>query len=221
MGERQRFTANRPTTCTTGVGYWATDQGSWNQSGQACVGNGAGAGQGCQGELFTCISTNTWSNTYTPYTYPHPLISNTPTVATPTCTPTSGAPPQTVTCSDSTSGASICYTTDGSTPTASTPGTFAGGTTLTYSGAITISTGPTTLNVLGTKAANLNSSVQSYTYTSSGGTAATPVWTPGPCFPTGCPLPLQLSDHLGEFFAGRYLVHLVGRRQSTHNLECL
>ncbi len=54
--------ASRPATCTTGVGYWATDQGSWNQS-----------GSGGQGELFVCTATNTWSLYYTPYTYPHPL----------------------------------------------------------------------------------------------------------------------------------------------------
>lgn len=55
--------SNQPTTCTTGVGYWATDQGSWNQSG-----NSFG-----QGQLFVCTATNTWSLYYTPYTYPHPL----------------------------------------------------------------------------------------------------------------------------------------------------
>ncbi len=54
--------ANRPTTCTTGVGYWATDQGTWN--------NG-GAG----GVLYICTATNTWSVGYTPYTYPHPLTA--------------------------------------------------------------------------------------------------------------------------------------------------
>ena len=65
--------ADLPTTCTTGVGYWATDQGNWNQSGLPVTGAGTGVGQGSQGELFKCTSTNTWTLGYTPYTYPHPL----------------------------------------------------------------------------------------------------------------------------------------------------
>ncbi|SRR5713101_5664550 len=59
--------ANRPTTCVTssetafgkgaaGVGYFATDVGP-------------------QGTLYTCSATNTWSVYYTPYTYPHPLVT--------------------------------------------------------------------------------------------------------------------------------------------------
>lgn len=55
--------ANRPSSCTAGVGYWATDQGNWNTS-----------GSGGQGQLYLCTSTNTWSLYYTPYNYPHPLI---------------------------------------------------------------------------------------------------------------------------------------------------
>jgi hypothetical protein len=60
--------AARPSTCTTGVGYWATDQGNWNTS-----------GSGGQGQLFKCTATNTWSLAYTPYQYPHPLVSGTTT----------------------------------------------------------------------------------------------------------------------------------------------
>jgi hypothetical protein len=63
--------ANRPATCAHsnstfptrsqdagrgGVGYFATDQGP-------------------QGTLYTCSATNTWTAYYTPYTYPHPLVS--------------------------------------------------------------------------------------------------------------------------------------------------
>ncbi len=59
--------ANRPTTCTTGVGYFGTDQGSWNTSG-----NGFG-----NGVLYQCSATNTWTVHYTPYTYPHPLTQGT------------------------------------------------------------------------------------------------------------------------------------------------
>jgi len=56
--------ANRPTTCTPHVGYWATDQGNWNTYSSTQV-----------GELFVCTATNTWTMSYQPYTYPHPLVS--------------------------------------------------------------------------------------------------------------------------------------------------
>lgn len=53
-----------------GVGYWATDQGSWNQS----ASNPQGVQQnGSDGVLYRCSATNTWTVAYTPYTYPHPL----------------------------------------------------------------------------------------------------------------------------------------------------
>ena len=54
--------ANRPSTCTPGVAYWATDRGSWNKS-----------GSGGQGVLYKCVSQNQWELSYTPFTYPHPL----------------------------------------------------------------------------------------------------------------------------------------------------
>lgn len=43
--------ANRPVTCTTGVGYWATDTS----------------------RLYVATATNTWTMYYKPYDYPHPL----------------------------------------------------------------------------------------------------------------------------------------------------
>jgi hypothetical protein len=49
-------------TCTENVGFWATDQGSWNTEGE-------------DGILFRCDDSNNWVEYYQPYTYPHPLSS--------------------------------------------------------------------------------------------------------------------------------------------------
>jgi hypothetical protein len=69
---------NRPTTCTTGVGYYATDQGSWNTKSVNFPGQNFS-----QGQLYICTATNTWTLSYTPYTYPHPLTSGTAPAAPP------------------------------------------------------------------------------------------------------------------------------------------
>jgi len=74
--------ASRPSTCTPtpealdsgngGVGYWATDQGSWNQSSSNPRGVNV---SGADGVLYRCSATDTWTVAYTPYTYPHPYQS--------------------------------------------------------------------------------------------------------------------------------------------------
>jgi hypothetical protein len=60
VGTGRGTLAARPATCTTGVGYWATDQGNWNTLGTS-------------GRLYKCTATNTWNVYYTPLPYPHPL----------------------------------------------------------------------------------------------------------------------------------------------------
>ncbi|MFC1421071.1 chitobiase/beta-hexosaminidase C-terminal domain-containing protein [Streptacidiphilus sp. N8-3] len=93
-------------------------------------------------------------------------------MATPTFSPAGGSftSAQTVTLADSTSGASIRYTTDGSTPTASS--------TL-YSSALSI-TATTTVKAIGIKSGSTNSAVASatYTITTAPSTVATPTFSP-------------------------------------------
>jgi hypothetical protein len=84
------------------------------------------------------------------------ITSSGSTVAVPSASPAAGtySSPQTVALSDATSGAVICYTTDGSTPTATTPGTCTHGTT--YSGSIPVTTSAT-IKALGTLSGYTNS----------------------------------------------------------------
>jgi len=99
------------------------------------------------------------------------------TVATPTFSPAGGTytSTQTVTLSDSTSGATIYYTTNGSTPTTSST---------VYSGAISVSSGTVTIEAIGVKSGDTTSSVASATYTISSGGGGN---EPAPTFsePTG------------------------------------
>lgn len=67
------------TTCTAGVGFWVTDEGSWNTSTSNTYGKQF---NGADGVLYTCGASNDWSVHYTPYIYPHPLQGAAPTFIT-------------------------------------------------------------------------------------------------------------------------------------------
>lgn len=86
-------------------------------------------------------------------------------VLSPTATPPAGtySSAQSVTISTVTGGAIICYTTDGTTPTATVPGTCSNGTSLANGGSISISV-TETLQAIGTESGLTNSSVFSAPY---------------------------------------------------------
>lgn len=68
--------ADRPTTCTPGVGYWAPDLGNWNSTNDARAAYVLEGITYYQGVFYKCTAPNTWTLSYTPYTYPHPLTMN-------------------------------------------------------------------------------------------------------------------------------------------------
>ncbi len=61
--------ASRPSTCTKGVAYWATNQSCTDLNGR--VGNNPATP--IAGTLYQCSATNTWTAYYTPLAFPHPL----------------------------------------------------------------------------------------------------------------------------------------------------
>ncbi|MBN2008196.1 hypothetical protein JW960_02495 [candidate division KSB1 bacterium] len=61
--------ADRPVTCTTGVGYWATNQSVTDLTGKV----GAHPDSAITGVLYKATATNTWTEFYKPLVYPHPL----------------------------------------------------------------------------------------------------------------------------------------------------
>ncbi len=61
--------SSRPSTCTVGVGYWATTQSVTSIDSMV----GPHPTNPISGTLYKCMSPNTWVAYYQPYTYPHPL----------------------------------------------------------------------------------------------------------------------------------------------------
>ena len=95
--------------------------------------------------------------------------------ATPLIAPAAGnyPSPQTITLSDSTAGAVICYTVDGSTPTGNGAGACTHGTTYTVAFSQAL---PVTVKAIGTTGGFTDSAVASSSFTS--GQSSTPVITP-------------------------------------------
>jgi hypothetical protein len=85
------------------------------------------------------------------------------TCATPTFDPVAGTytGTQSVAIASTTSGATICYTVDGSTPAATTPGTCSTGTT--YTGAVSVASS-LTIKAIATRSGDTNSAVGSAAY---------------------------------------------------------
>jgi len=135
------------TPTKTGVGFWVTDEGTWDLS------NGATT----DGRLYRW-NDSAWVLHYTPYAYPHPMRSgDAPSVITPTFTPSAPthSTPQSVSITGETASATYYYTLDGTTPTAAS--------TL-YTDPVSIGYGTTTMKSIGVKAAHENSAVRSVTY---------------------------------------------------------
>jgi hypothetical protein len=113
-----------------------------------------------------------------------PLVTGT-TVSAPTFSPPAGTytSTQNVALATTTTGAAICYTLNGSTPTAVTAGTCDsnGGVEFTYTTPISVSV-TTTITALGTLSGDTNSSVTSALYTIN-----LPSNTNGIAFPIGIP----------------------------------
>jgi hypothetical protein len=102
---------------------------------------------------------------YIPYTYPHPLTVSDPPVAavTPTFSPGSGLPPQTVTISTTTPGAIICYNFGQIAPVVTTPGTCPSGTL--YTRPVSVTRTNNTLNAVATITGGMSSAIATAFYT--------------------------------------------------------
>jgi len=152
------------TDATPGATIYYTTDGSWPTTQSKTY---SGPISVSSTEVLTAFAAATgylWSKTATAtYTF-------SPQAATPKFSPGAGTytAAQSVTLSDATAGATILYTLDGSTPTASST---------KYTGALTVSQ-TTTIKAIATASGYANSAVASATYTINLPAAATPVIMP-------------------------------------------
>jgi hypothetical protein len=151
--------------CNTGLG-WSDNPNGYTSSTGILNGTPANAGTSTQGLTVTDATGATATKSITIV-----ISSSPPPVATPTASPTAGTytSTQSVVLSDATTGAAIHYTTDGSTPTASS--------TL-YSGPISVAA-TTTIKAIGTKSGSTNSAVATFAYTINSSTSTYNFSCPG------------------------------------------
>jgi Chitobiase/beta-hexosaminidase C-terminal domain/FG-GAP-like repeat len=171
-------------TGTTYVGYWSTDGVNWTE-----------AGSFTDSLTVTGLAPFAWNYNITPSNAPAVTASfdwfhNTTTAvaaATPTFTPASGtsfASTLSVAIADSTPGATIFYTTNGSTPTTSSQ---------VYSGPISINAS-TTIQALASASGFAQSGIASASYTQSATAAATPTISPANGTTFSSTLSVSISD---------------------------
>ncbi len=169
------------TSLTVGDSYffqsgWAGTNADWIRIGASTTVQISSINNGTN--VITLASAATWSNGDPVYMYKNssgtvvlngsaPDIGAYPfssgAVATPTFSPVAGTytGTQSVTISTSTSGATLCYTTDGTTPTANGAGTCTHGTT--YSSAVSVAASET-LKAIGSKSSFTDSGIGSAAY---------------------------------------------------------
>lgn len=174
------FSAQRDQNTTA----WCTTNGSTPAPGTGTPYTNGGTITISTTTTVKCIGM--WGSPNQPYSYPSGFgyvpssvvtatysASGTPTAATPVLTPSSSSfyPTQSVTITDSTTGSTIYYTLDGSTPTTSSN---------VYSSALTLNA-TTTVKAIAAASGYLNSAVASgtYTYTTPTLTGATSTNTGG------------------------------------------
>jgi hypothetical protein len=163
--------ARRPTSCTPtpsvlvqdqgrgGVGYFATDVGPQGSNG---------------GRLYACTATNTWSQWWQEYQYPHPLEGFAVYASVSPSSGTFGTAP-TLTITDPNSGIHVtCYTYGSSPATPATDGTGTNCTTGTkYTGAFTAPSTGTLLMISGTSTTS-DSQVVEEQFSGFSGSSVTP-----------------------------------------------